>query len=115
MRRSSFFSSSGCIHHQPTVNTTSASATAATASSVRVREAPDRAPFTRASASTSGVICSSGGAAMTMLLPRRVMVSATEVPMASAHLPTKAHVSPSTVPRCSRIVKASVIDCTGWS
>jgi len=115
MRRSSFFSSSGCIHHQPTVKTTSAWATASTASSVRVREAPDCAQLARTSASTSGVICSSGGAAITMLLPRRLMVSATEVPMASAHLPTKAHVSPSTVPRCSRTVNASVIVCTGWS
>ena len=52
---------------------------------------------------------------MIMLLPSRVIVSATEVPMASAHLPMKAHVRPSTVPKCSRIVSASVIVCTGWS
>ena len=97
------------------MNTTSARATASAASSVSVREAPDSAQLARASASTSGVICSSGGAAMTMLLPSLVIVSATDVPIASAHLPTKAHVSPCTVPKCSRIVIASVIVCTGWS
>ena len=43
MRRSSFFSSSGCIHHQPTVKTTSACETASTASSVR-RPASPRTP-----------------------------------------------------------------------
>ncbi len=89
--------------------------TASTGSSVSVRDAPDSAQLARTSASTSGVICSSGGAAMTMLLPSLVIVSAPDVPMASAHLPTNAHVRPSTVPKCSRMVIASVIVCTGWS
>ena len=97
------------------MKTTSACETASTASSVSVRAEPESAQLASASACTSGVICSSGGAAMIMLLPSRVMVSATDVPMASAHLPMNAHLRPSTVPKCSRIVIASVIDCTGWS
>ncbi len=79
------------------------------------KAAPLSTQLARTSACVSGAICSSGGAASTTPLPNRLIVSETDVHIASLHLPTKAMVRPSAVPRCSRIVIRSARVCTGWA